>query len=372
METRKIQQVSNGTFTVSLPRDWADGEGITTGTVVGLHTHIDGVLVIQPPECEDESSIQMTVQAGDDGYLEQTLRAAYAAGSNEVVIEANGSFDSDQRQTIRRVARNLVGVTITEESEAHVTVRNALDANEVSIRQSVRQLQFVAVSMHRDATAALTGDAPIDGFGDRDDRADRLFAMVDRHFTRGLDRLDEVDALGETRTELFRLYTAARELERIADHAEQIASVASAVDESLGQPLADEIETVSRIVRDAVESAVYVAFAGEDSKTTRDIFETRDRVCEQLNDIERRVFDGNDSDYRFAHALHSLRRTAEHAGNIAEVGLRTAVRRKAVDEHPPDTCENEPLSDIGDTASSSSPVGTGNSEDDRGGSAVTD
>ncbi|WP_042665547.1 phosphate uptake regulator PhoU, partial [Haloferax sp. ATB1] len=279
METRKIQQVSNGTFTVSLPREWADGEGISAGTVVNLHTHLDGMLVVQAPECEDDSSMQFTVTVGgsdpdgggDTGdVLEQTLRAAYAAGSKQVVIEADGTFDAEQRQAVRRVARNLVGVTITEESDTAVTVRNVLDANEVSIRQSVRQLQFVAVSMHRDATAALTGAAPLDGFAERDNRADRLFAMVDRHFTRGLDRLDEVDALGETRPELFRLHTAARELERVADQAERIATVASAVSDPLPPAVADEVSELAELVPEALEAAVQVALEGDNPDAARE------------------------------------------------------------------------------------------------------
>ncbi|POG56192.1 phosphate uptake regulator PhoU [Haloferax marisrubri] len=347
METRKIQQVSNGTFTVSLPREWADGEGITAGTVVNLHTHLDGMLVIQAPECEDDSSMQFTVtvrggNAEDGGdpavgdTLEQTLRAAYAAGSKQVVIEADGTFDAEQRQAVRRVARNLVGVTITEESDTAVTVRNVLDANEVSIRQSVRQLQFVAVSMHRDATAALTGAAPLDGFAERDNRADRLFAMVDRHFTRGLDRLDEVDALGETRPELFRLHTAARELERVADQAERIAAVASAVPDPLPPAVADEVSELAELVPEALEAAVQVALEGDDPDAAREALVARDRVCEGLADVEQRLFEDvdADADYRFAHALHALERTAEHAGNVAEVGLRTAVRTRNMDERP--------------------------------------
>ncbi|MDS0242472.1 MULTISPECIES: PhoU domain-containing protein [unclassified Haloferax] len=347
METRKIQQVSNGTFTVSLPREWADGEGITAGTVVNLHTHIDGVLVVQAPEREDDASMQFTVTVGggDAGggrdsaagdFLEQTLRAAYAAGSKQVVVEADGTFDAAQRQAVRRVARNLVGVTITEESDAAVTVRNVLDANEVSIRQSVRQLQFVAVSMHRDATAALTGAAPLDGFAERDDRADRLFAMVDRHFTRGLDRLDEIDALGETRPELFRLHTAARELERVADHAERIAAVASAVPASLPQGVADEVSELAELVPEALEAAVQVAFDGENPDAAREALSARDRVRAGVEDVERRLFEERDAevDYRFAHALHALERTAEHVGNVAEVGLRTAVRTRNMDERP--------------------------------------
>ncbi|QIB77623.1 phosphate uptake regulator PhoU [Haloferax volcanii] len=353
METRKIQQVSNGTFTVSLPREWADGEGITAGTVVNLHTHLDGMLVIQAPECEDDASMQFTVtvdggdgdgdggDGGDDSAgdgLEQTLRAAYAAGSKQVVVEADGTFDAEQRQAVRRVARNLVGVTITEESDASVTVRNVLDANEVSIRQSVRQLQFVAVSMHRDATAALTGAAPLDGFAERDDRADRLFAMVDRHFTRGLDRLDEVDALGETRPELFRLHTAARELERVADQAERIAAVASAVPDPLPPAVADEVSELAEVVPEALDDAVQVALDGEDPDAAREALSARDRVREGVGKVERRLFEEADPDvdvdHRFAHALHALERTAEHVGNVAEVGLRTAVRTHNMDERP--------------------------------------
>ncbi|MGB9955049.1 PhoU domain-containing protein (plasmid) [Haloferax prahovense] len=345
METRKIQQVSNGTFTVSLPREWADGEGISAGTVVNLHTHLDGMLVVQAPECEDDSSMQFTVTVGgsdpdgggDTGdSLEQTLRAAYAAGSKQVVIEADGTFDAEQRQAVRRVARNLVGVTITEESDTAVTVRNVLDANEVSIRQSVRQLQFVAVSMHRDATAALTGAAPLDGFAERDNRADRLFAMVDRHFTRGLDRLDEVDALGETRPELFRLHTAARELERVADQAERIAAVASAVSDPFPPAVADEVSELAELIPEALEAAVQVALEGDNPDAAREALAARDRVCEDLADVEQRLFEDvdADADYRFAHALHALERTAEHAGNVAEVGLRTAVRTRNMDERP--------------------------------------
>ncbi len=76
METRKIQQVSNGTFTVSLPREWADGEGITAGTVVNLHTHLDGMLVIQAPECEDDASNRVTVEVGHDDPAETSSGAS--------------------------------------------------------------------------------------------------------------------------------------------------------------------------------------------------------------------------------------------------------------------------------------------------------
>jgi phosphate uptake regulator len=334
METRKIQQVSNGTYTVSLPKEWANAEGVTTGTVVNLHTHIDGVLVIQPPEGGYDSTDRMTLRPADcdPGHLEQLLRAAYAAGPREVCIEFDSGVTATQRQTTRRVVRNLVGVTVTEATDSHVVVRNVLDTTEVSIRQSVRQLQFVALSMHRDATTALLDEAAPVGETNRDDRADRLYAMVERHFGRGIERLDEIDALGETRYELLQFHETARELERVADHAERIEEIAAAVDEPMPEPVCEEVDSIARTVRDSVESAVDVVFDGEQIATARQVLETRDRVCDELDDLERRLVDDHDGDYRYTHALYSLRRTVEHATNVAEFGLRTAVNRDEFDE----------------------------------------
>ncbi|ELZ81038.1 transcriptional regulator [Haloferax elongans ATCC BAA-1513] len=327
METRKIQQVSNGTFTVSLPRDWADSVGISAGAVVDLHTHIDGLLVIQPPESELDTvaAVEIQTECGDTAHLEQTLRAAYAAGPSEVVLTGSSEFTGSQKQVIRSVVRNLVGVTIVEESVSHVVVRNVLDSTEVSVRQSIRQLQFVALSMHREATTALTSDAPAVGGADQDDRADRLYAMVERHFTRSLERLDEVDALGETRRELFRLHETARELERIADHAERIADVATAVDKSLADPLAEDVSAVAERARDAVESAVDAVFDDGSIEDAQSVFEARDDVFERVDALERELFDAADAEYQYTHALDSIRRTAAHAGNIAERGLQTAI-----------------------------------------------
>jgi phosphate uptake regulator len=329
METRKIQKVGSGTFTVSLPKEWARSEGITTGTVVNLHTHLDGLLVVQTQEHEDATTerVGLSVDHDDPDRLEQVVRAAYAAGCRTVTLTAAEAFTDAQRQRVGAVARSLVGVTVVEESDAQMTVRTLLDPNEVSIRQSVRQLLFVTLSMHRDATAALTGDTTAENLTDRDDQADRTYAMVERHFSRGVSRLDEVDALGLARPELFELYVTARELERVADHAERIAGVAAALEEGPSPAVAEEVSGVADEARNAVEDAVSAVVDGTGVGTARAALDARERVRDDVAALDRRLFESPDADYRVAHALESIRRTAEHAGNVAETGLQTSIRR---------------------------------------------
>jgi phosphate uptake regulator len=333
METRKIQKVGSGTFTVSLPKEWAQSEDVTTGSVVNLHTHLDGLLVVQTQEREDATTerIDFRIDHDDPGRLERVVRAAYAAGCRTVALEATEAFTDAQRQVVSRVVRGLVGVTVAEASEERIVVRTLLDPNEVSIRQSVRQLCFVALSMHRDATAALTGETTAENLTDRDDQADRTYAMVERHFSRGVSRLDEIDALGLSRPELFELYVTARELERVADHAERIADVAATVEEGPSTGVAEGVTALAEAARTAVEDAVSVVVDGTGVETAQSALAARDRVREDVNALDRRLFESSEADYRLTHALASLRRTVEHAGNIAETGLRASIRRGEVD-----------------------------------------
>jgi phosphate uptake regulator len=326
MESRKIQTVGGGTYTVSLPKAWADDQGLEAGSVVDVHTHVDGVLVVEARDPADSlDRVAVRVDDQSPAHLERTLRAAYAAGVSTVVFEATGEFTDAQIRRLESTARTLTGVTVGERTPTRVAVQTLVDAGEVSITQSVRQLSFVALSMHRDATAALVADGEPDAVG-RDDQADRLAAIVDRHFVRALTRLDEVDALGQGRPELLDCWTTARELERVADHAERITTTAAAVD----HPTADAVDALIDLAeraRAVVDGAVRGVLDGGEAATARDALEGRDRVRERATAIERRHFEASETDYRLVRILDSISETAEHGGNVAEAALRRAARR---------------------------------------------
>lgn len=339
METRKIQVVGGGTYSVSLPKHWAETADVSAGSVVNLHTHLDGLLVIQPQEQMTEAPARNTVQISDDSpaTLERTLRAAYAAGSMEIVLDATDAFTGEQRRIIEHVTRNLTGVTVVGDSESQVTVRTLLNSSEVSIHQSVRQLQFIALSMQRAAVETLTGDATMESLADRDDQADRLHAMIDRHFARGLARLDEVDALGVTRPELFKLWAASHELERVADLAENIARNCAGIDGPIDESTADTITDLARVARGVVADAVSVIIGDATVETAHQALNDRDRVREKSTTLDQRLFESSTADYRLTRISDSLRRTAEHGGNIAEYGLRRAIHRDELAAKESDT-----------------------------------
>jgi len=327
MERRKIQQVGGSTYTVSLPKAWAERVGVTAGSTVNIDVHGDEQLVVEPASPATGVDSRLSFAAGEcsPSRLGWTVRAAYAAGVEELVLRAAEGFSVEQRRAVEQAATGFVGVALTTESETELVVRALLDAAEVSVVQSVRQLRFTALSMHRDAMAALT-DGTDPRVADRHEEATRLAAMVDRHFGRGLVRLDEVDALGLSRPELFELRTVARALLRVAEEATTLAGAAAAVDDLPGSVSAEALETTGREAHSAVEQATDVVVGDAGAETAMAALEARDSVRASLAEIDDRLAAAN-ADYGLAQVVDALDRTARHAGDIAEFGLRTTMRR---------------------------------------------
>lgn len=322
MERRKVQQVGNSTYTVSLPKEWAQAVDIEAGSEVSLQTHIDDVLVVEPGERPlEDRTVEVTVEDPTPPRIEALVRATYAAGVERARVTAADGFDADAMDAVRRTARNLSGVTIDTASTGVVVLDTLLDSTEVSIRQSVRQLLYVALGAHRDAVdSVLAPDAPATERV-RDDHADRMFALVDRHVGRAQDSLGEVDALGLSRPELFACWRSARALERVADHAERIAAVGADVEPD--GAVADRLDALGERTRGLVETSVDTVLDDRDPIAAQAALRERDAVKRAVAAIREPLVE--DGAVQLVRVLDSLERTADLGGNVAEVGLRTAL-----------------------------------------------
>ena len=214
-----------------------------------------------------------------------------------------------------------------------MTLRTLLNPTDVSIRQTVIQLQLVALSMQHDAVTALeTGDTELAKHViERDDEADRLFHMVDRHLQRALSDLQEVD-----RPEFFGYYTTARNLERVADHAEKVAAITIRV-ETAPEAVIENIVAFAHRSQDIVEDAASVLLAGGDVDVAYGALAARDELTAELETFDRRLYREDIPDaYLFGLVLDSINRTAEYGGNIAEGAIQQVLRAKTEEAVTPE------------------------------------
>ncbi|MFQ3319075.1 MAG: phosphate uptake regulator [Natronomonas sp.] len=328
METRKAQLTGGSTFTVSLPKEWATNIDLETGDTLRLYPR-DRTVIIEPAE---ENGAYWETEVDIDRFSEtnvqRTIQALYTTGFNRITLSASTDLGTSRR-VIDATARDLIGLETLESTASHTTLQSLLDAATVSIEQSTVQLKQVALSMHEDAlTALLDQDGELaDHVIERDNQVDRLYAMVSRHFQRSLESFRETEELELDQSDLYDYQSTARQLERVADHAEKLATLATRFEQPLPTEFTDEIKTNAVASRHIVEQAASTILGDADIGTAHTALDNRDELTADLEALERDLHERDVPDsHLIALTLDSLTRTAEYGGNIAETALQTAAR----------------------------------------------
>jgi phosphate uptake regulator len=332
METRKVQRVGGGTYTVSIPGEWAETHGVEAGGTAYLYPHRDGSLLVRWDEREHSelAATEIELEGSDPRIAERMLTAAYTAGFERVTLrDGDGGIESETRRAIDACARGLPGIEIAEEADDRVTVRDVLDASDVSVRQSILQLRFVTLSMHEAATGLFAGETTdAQRVLEREEEVDRSVRRIERTFNRSLSELAELDRLGLTRSELFEYRVTARQLERVAGHAVRIARCTQRADHAVPEAPSTELRALSDEAHRVIEDASGAVVDGEGSTdAAHDALDRCERLVQEARSADRalarRESSGADASSR---VLDSIVRIAECGAAIADARLRTSLR----------------------------------------------
>jgi phosphate uptake regulator len=332
METRKVQLSGGTTYTVSLPKPWAQEQGIEAGSVLYLHPDEDGTLHIESTAQRNTTrrSVSVGIESDDTERIRETINALYGLGFDEIALTDSTGHPSECRRTISSTVETLSGLEVRETTETTIVLQSLIDADNVAIRKNVLRLHLIMLAMHQDAVTAI-----VDNDNDlaqqvieRDNEADRLFAMVRRHFRRALMDLREVEKLGHSRAELFELYHVTRQFERVADHAVKIAKFAVRQPAAPSDWFTDEFAVVAACALDIVDAASDVILTGTDIKTAYDAITDHDDLSSELETFKRELYDHETAvEMQYLDLLlDSVNRTAEYGVNVAEMAIQQRLR----------------------------------------------
>ncbi|AEH61760.1 phosphate uptake regulator, PhoU [Methanosalsum zhilinae DSM 4017] len=328
IETRKVQQTGGSTYVISLPKQWANKAGIRTGTCVYLHPQSDGTLVIDPtnesPKLK-EKKIDVTGIMGDS--LTRDIIAAYLTGYDIINLSSKRIL-AEQKKTIRQVCYKLMGPEIIEETAKNVIIQDLLNPQEISIKKGVRRMFLISSSMHKDAVRALKNsdvDLALDVI-QRDDEVDRLFLLISKQF-RSVLRGGRLPGASETSIDEYHDYRmAASPLERIADHAQRIAKIATEMNYSIPEDTLNIIEDASETSRKIVEDAVNALF-NADVKLANDVIDRVEKRRPQISHLNELLLklESPLSVIALRTVADSIDRTGDYGSNIAEIAINSAM-----------------------------------------------
>ncbi|MEF8812573.1 MAG: PhoU domain-containing protein [Halovenus sp.] len=331
METRKVQVTGGSTYTVSLPKEWATENGISSGSVVEFQSE-DNLLLLTPKKEDDRTEGILDITGlTEDHELTRAVMTMYVSGFDVITLTTD-QLTASQRRTIRDASGRLVGLEVIEEMPDKMVLQDLLDSSELSIENAVTRMRLVALAMLEDGVEALVtdDDALANDVIERDDDVDRLWYMTSRVFRTVLRNPTAADDIGYTRETCFDLQSSARQLERIADHATKIAELSlevGEVPESAAEPLRELQTEAARVPERAMD-----ALLTEDSEQAVELAgEARDHtgtVEEYARAVDAEI---HQFDPQLAQVLglvvDSLSRTADYGTNIAESALQKAAPR---------------------------------------------
>lgn len=336
MEARKVQLSGGTTYTVSLPKSWAQEYGIEAGSLLHLRPEGDGTLVVDATdEDSHERTIRIDVSTYDIAEIREAVVASYMVGFDKVTLTDRNGHTDDARRCVTTVVGDLMGVTVEETTDTRLVVRSLLDGSQISVRKSAIQLRLVTLAMQRDAaTAVIEHDYDLaERVIDRDTEADKLFALLTRFFRRTMVDLRVLKQLGSSRPDLFEYYYVARQFERIADHAEKVATIATNCPEPLDQEFVEAYGPLAKRARTLVGDASNVILGDADIETAYQSIPKCDELVGEIESYERSQFGDRtfSTAYESGLLLDSVKRTAEYGSNIAELAIQRSIRTDEVE-----------------------------------------
>lgn len=258
-------------------------------------------------------------------HLFRRLLGAYLGGASSIRIRGTPEADESTRAIVRSFCRRTDGVTIGRTGSAEILLAVEEEGRATTLRPRLREMGSHVLAFHRAAVRSWSGLPlePESSWERSDDLLDREAWRLQREATRQIvGGGDAVDALG--------VWTVARCLERIADHAVAIGELGgrlAALPSGSGT-----ITSLAQFHRQAMEHLEGV-LAADDDTAANDQLDTGEALLASGRTLVGQLLPAvNDGSMAPATAaavgqiLESIGRTIAYAQDIAQVPLDRSAR----------------------------------------------
>jgi len=359
-EVRKIQFTGRSTFILSLPKNWMKEMQLKAGDLVSVVREANNSLSIIPNDMRALSSTLEAITIVSDrentNSLKRKVISIYLSGYNTIHLRSKtGRINPAQRDAVREVVRrNLVGTEIIADSSDAITIQVLLTLPELSVNTAVRRMFLLASSMHKDAMLSLaeSNHELANAVVKSDDEVDRFSLYILRNLviaTQNERVLREIGLRGPADCLSYRV--AVKSIERIADHSSGIADKSLKIEQKIStKDLFQKIEKMSQLSLGVVSDAVE-AFLRRDYVMADSVVDKVENIRSVENDIishmdRAKTSSANSSNSSSSSStaannihikliLEDIRRTAEHASDIAEAAMNQTIEEVIEKRTPP-------------------------------------
>ena len=343
-DVRKVQFTGRSTYVLSLPKRWIEEMHLKAGDQVTLVRELDNSLSIVPiftAARESHNEVRASILPSESGNtLKRKVVSMYLAGYNIIHLKVkSGRMNSALREAVREVVRrNLVGTEMISDASDNITLQVLLSLPELSINTAIRRMYLIASSMHKDALSALAelNHELAKEVIISDDEVDRFSLYVFRSLVMAMHNGRVLREMGlKNPSDGLSYRVAAKSIERIADHAYNIADKAITLRDKIPKDSLQKIQKMSHValevLNDSVESLLRRDYhlADKTVDNAKNIRILEDEVLEAIEKDKVRDI----SNIKLV--LEDIRRTAEYASDIAEAAMNQTIE-EVIEKHGAD------------------------------------
>ncbi len=325
METRKLQKTGGSTYTLSLPKRWVLASNLHAGDAVFVDGLADGGLVLRPTPASVPATRTKVLEAAEGEPRDHLLRkliGAYVSGYEGIDVRFKPATGPLVRRVAREFTRMVIGPEVLEETRTSLVIQDLSNPAEMNAEKTLRRMYMTARAMHEDALEVLrTRDATLArDVEQRDEDVDRLYWMVAKQYS--IAHLAGPTTAADWReTGIHNYRLVAKLLERIADHAERIATSGAAFGGDLEPRLLKDLQAASRAALEILDAA-FRALMARDVDLANEAVDRAEALQKLADGLTHRVGTHKGEELlALGSIVESIRRTGGYATDIAEIAI---------------------------------------------------
>jgi phosphate uptake regulator len=340
-DIRKIQFTGRSTYILSLPKKWIEEMKLKAGDHVSISRNSNNTLCITPEQekrLQDSTNEVTTLVLIDEGpnTLKRKIVSIYLSGYNLINLKSKtGRIQPVQREAVREIVRrSLIGTEIIADSSDIITIQVLLTLPELSVNTAVRRMFLIASSMHRDVLTALKEKnfEIANGVIKSDDEVDRFSLYILRNLVMATNNERILQEIGlKYPSDCLSYRVTVKSIERVADHATRIAIKSMENHESIPVIIMEKLEMLSNSSLEVLTSSVE-AFLRRDyyladkiADKSENVLNLEKELMHFLDSEENEIANSQNTNANIKLILEDIRRTVEHASDIAESAMNQTV-----------------------------------------------
>ncbi|MEM3398488.1 MAG: phosphate uptake regulator PhoU [Nitrososphaerota archaeon] len=220
---RRIQQVGEGTYSITLPKHWIVEKGLKKGDLLTVIEESDGSLKIQPP-VKFQKELSATINAElctSSVQLTRMIIGCYVQGYDVVKIQSMKGFTGEQLEEISKTIDRLPAFEIVEHNPQRIVIQSFIDPGRFPIEGLLKRFQVMVSSMLSQLADLLSmGDENIiKSIEKQEERVDELYFLIVRLLFTYLRRRELGKVLGiDSPIYVVGARLVTKSLEEIADY----------------------------------------------------------------------------------------------------------------------------------------------------------